>query len=156
MSNAKWPAHANQSSKAESDREEKHPDAKAEQKKADWLPWGQVLRFAMVGAINSSVSYVSFVLLHWWLGLYLLASVAAYGIGVMVSFFLNRHFVFQAQKRAGQVGAFIAVNGTSLLISTALLYVLVDGVGINVYVGQGVAMLSSMTVNYLGYRMVFR
>lgn len=128
------------------------PGQQSSSRKTRW----QLLRFAMVGAVNSSVSYASFLFLHWWLGFYLLASVAAYCVGVMVSFFLNRHFVFQAQKRAGQGAAFIVVNGASLLSSTALLYACVDGLGINVYLGQGMAMLVSMTVNFLGYRMVFR
>ncbi|WP_105900829.1 GtrA family protein [Vibrio gangliei] len=116
---------------------------------------GQKLRFGLVGLINTASAYLAFILIYQLSGRYLVASVLSYGIGMLISYVLNRSFVFQADKKTGQFIPFCLVNLTSLLCSTSVLYLLVEGFSMWVYLAQVLAVGVSMVVNYLGYRQVF-
>lgn len=115
----------------------------------------QKLRFGLVGVINTVSAYLAFVAIYQLSGRYLVASVLSYFIGMLISYTLNRSFVFQGEKKAGQFVPFCAVNLTSLACSTGILFILVDYAGVMVYLAQVLAIGVSMVVNYLGYRKVF-
>ncbi len=115
----------------------------------------QKVRFALVGVINTVTAYLAFIALYQITQQYILASVCSYFIGMMVSYVLNRSFVFKQPKRDGQFLPFCMVNLTSLACSTGILYLLVDHLGVYVYLAQIVAVSASMVINYLGYRTIF-
>ncbi|MDW6093178.1 GtrA family protein [Vibrio rhizosphaerae] len=115
----------------------------------------QTIRFALVGLINTGTSYILFVILYQILGYYMLASVLSYIGGMLISFILNRGFVFKSTARRGQLLPFCLVNLSSLACSTGVLYLLVEQFAMFVYFAQVVAIGVSMTINYLGYRTIF-
>ncbi|SJN56899.1 GtrA family protein [Vibrio ruber] len=115
----------------------------------------QTLRFALVGMLNTGTSYILFVILYQLLGYYLVASILSYMIGMLISFMLNRGFVFKSSARRGQLLPFCVVNLSSLACSTGVLYLLVEQLAMYVYFAQVVAIGVSMTINYLGYRTIF-
>ncbi|SHF31818.1 GtrA family protein [Vibrio gazogenes] len=115
----------------------------------------QTLRFALVGVLNTGASYILFVLLYQLLGYYIAASVLAYLGGMLISFMLNRGFVFKSTARRGQLLPFCLVNLSSLACSTGMLYLFVEQLAMFVYFAQVIAIGVSMTINYLGYRTVF-
>ncbi len=130
---------------------------KPAKKASSWISpslW-QKIRFAMVGVINTLTAYVAFIALYQITHRHILASVLAYFIGMMVSYALNRSFVFKQPKRSGQFVPFCVVNLTSLACSTGILYLLVDHFGMYVYLAQVFAIGASMVINYLGYRTIF-
>jgi putative flippase GtrA len=116
----------------------------------------QKLRFGLVGGLNTLVSYLAFVAIYQWSSDYIASSVLAYLIGMLVSFTLNRVFVFKSTAQKGQFLAFCCVNLTALACSTLVLHMLVSLVGISVYVAQVLTIGVSMVINFLGYRAVFK
>ncbi|MDW6004266.1 GtrA family protein [Vibrio mangrovi] len=115
----------------------------------------QKIRFALAGLINTGTSYITFVILYWLSEHYIPASILSYLIGMVFSFILNRRFVFKSAARSGQLLPFCLVNLSSLACSTGMLYLLVDGLEMFVYLAQVIAICTSMIINYLGYRAVF-
>lgn len=115
----------------------------------------QKVRFGLVGAINTVAAYMAFVVLYQVSGQYILSSVLSYFVGMLVSYTLNRRFVFNSDVKKGQFLPFCIVNLTSLGCSTAVLYLLVHYGGVMVYLAQALAVCSSMVINYLGYQKVF-
>ncbi len=115
----------------------------------------QKLRFAVVGVVNTITAYLAFMLLYQLSHHYIGASIISYFVGMLVSYVLNRSFVFKQPKKSGQFVPFCAVNLTSLACSTGILYLLVDHLGVYVYLAQIGAVCASMVINYLGYRTIF-
>ncbi|MFV0575226.1 MAG: GtrA family protein [Vibrio sp.] len=115
----------------------------------------QKLRFGMVGVVNTLVAYLAFVAIYHLLDNYIVASVLSYLVGMLVSYTLNRSFVFKAEASSSQIIPFCVVNFTALACSTLVLHTLVSSFGFIVYLAQVVAIGASMVVNYLGYKKVF-
>lgn len=116
----------------------------------------QKLRFGLVGGFNTLVSYLAFVGIYQLTNDYIVSSVLAYLIGMLVSFTLNRVFVFKSAAEKGQLLAFCCVNLTALGCSTLALHILVSFVGLSVYIAQVLTIGVSMVINFLGYRAVFK
>lgn len=116
----------------------------------------QKLRFGLVGGFNTLVSYLAFVGIYQLTNDYIVSSVLAYLIGMLVSFTLNRAFVFNSTAQKGQLLAFCCVNLTALACSTFVLHILVSFVGLSVYIAQILTIGVSMVINFLGYRAVFK
>ncbi|AGH82370.1 hypothetical protein PCNPT3_12170 [Psychromonas sp. CNPT3] len=115
----------------------------------------QKIRFATVGVINTVVAYLAFMIFYELSARYLISSIFSYFIGMIISYALNRTFVFRSKKEKGQFIPFCVVNFTSLAISTVTLFLLVHYAMLHVYLGQGLAVCVSMGINYLGYKIVF-
>lgn len=115
----------------------------------------QKIRFGLVGVINTVAAYLAFVVLYQVSDQYILSSILSYFIGMLVSYTLNRRFVFNSEVKKGQFLPFCIVNLTSLGCSTAVLYLLVHYGGVMVYLAQALAVCVSMVINYLGYQKVF-
>ncbi len=115
----------------------------------------QKILFALVGTVNTCASYLAFVLLLQWIDNYIAASVISYGIGMIISYELNRRIVFKSEHQTGTWLSFITVNLTSMAISTMTLHVLVEYVDVYVYLAQAMAITFSMIINYLGYKAIF-
>jgi putative flippase GtrA len=118
----------------------------------------QFLRFAVVGCVNVAVSFAVFLVCFevWPLGSLALdllgpageairtimanhgvesvdaavANAVGYGAGMMNSFVLNKLWTFRARGRTlQQMQRFVILNVLGLLLSTALLFVMVDVLG---------------------------
>jgi len=114
----------------------------------------QVLRFGLVGVLNTGVTYALYFGL---LMLSLRAGLAwfmAYVAGMAVSLALNTRWTFGQRERlsAWQVGRFVAVNVAALLVSTALVALMADGLRWNKQLSGVLATPFSMAINYLGNR----
>lgn len=109
---------------------------------------GPKIRFAFAGVMNTLFSYLVFVLLYRLFDSYISASVISYLAGMIMSFFLNRNFVFRATAQRGQLPGFILVNLTALGGSVAVLHVLVQQLFLPVYFAQIIATGVSMIINF--------
>ena len=121
----------------------------------------KMVKFALVGFVNTGVDFAIFVLLVYALGVPAwLAQIFSYGGGVANSFWLNRRWTFRAAGSGGHWGEalrFIAVNGASFLTATAVLIGLHQGMGWSPLAAKVISVLFAMIVNYLGSRYwVFR
>ena len=123
---------------------------------------GQVVRFGLVGVINTLVDFGLFNVLYHFVGLPLLAanslSVAA---GIANSFIWNKHWTFSAGGRGRlrhEVITFALISVIGLLLNNAGLHVLTSltgNMGILALNAQKlVASVISMTWNFVGYRLI--
>lgn len=115
---------------------------------------GQLVRYNMVGLSNTLAAYLLYAGLVF-LGVgYTLALVADYAFGTLVSFFLNKHFTFrhlgkfEFQMVLRQLATTVVIFGVNL----ATLWALVEKVGINEYLGQGLALFLVMVCGFLGQK----
>ncbi|WP_428408186.1 GtrA family protein [Hyphococcus sp.] len=102
---------------------------------------GQLIRFGVVGAINTATTFVVIVLLmlalHW---SPLAANAAGYCVGLCVSYFLNKRFTFKqraAVRRSAWrfVGAFVMAYSANALILMGAIRLL----SLNAVIAQGAA-----------------
>lgn len=101
------------------------------------LPLGEALRFGVAGGVNTGVHLVIYFALVELAGAdTVLASIPAFGGAVVVSFFLNRAWVFAAQGPGlGQFVRFAGVALSGLGINVGSMYVLIDLLGLHYRLG---------------------
>lgn len=96
----------------------------------------QLIRFGIVGIINSSISFLAYFLLLR-LGIYyLISSGIAYLLGIVSGYFLSSKYVFKQQRNTRNAFWFFLIYLSSLLINFMLLYFLVQNLGISKIIGQ--------------------
>jgi putative flippase GtrA len=87
-----------------------------------------VLRFGLVGVVNTAVDFAIFVLLYRWAGLDpLLANGMAFVLAVTNSYLLNHRWTFRRHNRAlsfSGYARFVALNSGGLLIGTLAILLL--------------------------------
>lgn len=81
---------------------------------------GTLLRFAIVGAITTTVDFVFFTTLVAATLAPALANIFSYSCGILVSYVLNRSWTFRAKRSRVQAVKFVVSTVTGLLISTGL------------------------------------
>ncbi|WP_325048410.1 GtrA family protein [Paenibacillus sp. CAA11] len=85
-----------------------------------WLP---LIRFGLVGVLNTAVDFIVFALLTY-AGLpYLAAQCVAYSCGIANSYIVNRSWTFKAksQRTGRELASFVLVNLGTLALVSALL-----------------------------------
>lgn len=85
----------------------------------------QVVRFALVGAVNTGTYYGLYLLLGVWLP-YLAAHVLAFALSMVGSFFLTSYFTYRTRPTWRKFLLFPLTNAANFVITTAGVYVLVD------------------------------
>ena len=126
-------------------------------------------KFLGVGSINTAVDFVLFFIFANLLSIFApLASVLSTGITLVLSFFLNHHFVFRSQKKRRSTAVqFILITLFNVwLIQSAIIWGVVHSIGNLAYFEShewtlnllaklcGVSV--SFVLNFLGYRYIFR
>jgi putative flippase GtrA len=115
---------------------------------------GQLVRYNLVGLVNTVAAYLLYAGLVFLGVSYTLALVADYAFGTLVGFFLNKHFTF---RRLGKVEFQMVIRqvttaGVTFGVNLATLWALVEKVGINEYLGQGLALFLVMVCGFLGQK----
>lgn len=122
----------------------------------------QAVRFALVGVLNTAVDYGVYALLilfAFFQRNYLLAQILGYACGLCNSLFFNKRWTFAQRERmtGRQLVCFVAVNLAALGVSSSLLFVLREGLWMNLYGAKLLSTAGSLFVNFLGNRLfVFR
>ena len=101
-------------------------------------------RFIIVGAVNTLIGYGIIMILFHLVGLsYSLSYFMSYVVGVIVSFFLNRQFVFFSKNnKLQEFFRFLIAFGISYGVSYAALYLLVE----NHILVENIAFFAGMVV----------
>ncbi len=118
----------------------------------------RILKFGMVGCINTAVDFLIFTALNEFVGLMpATAQGFSYVGGIMCSFILNRAFTFKDTENKNVAGEstrfvkFLVVNGISFAASIGLMSALTLG-GLNEYIAKLFVTGVTMVINYLGYK----
>jgi len=121
---------------------------------------GQLLRFVVVGLFSTAVNYAVFALLLYGLHLhYQLASAAGFFAGLVAGFGFNKNWTYQEANKATPLlwAKYVAVYGLSLLASLALLYGLVDRLGMDARLANLLGIVLTTCTNFIGTKFfVFR
>ncbi len=118
-----------------------------------------LIRFVIVGCINTGVDFLTFTLAHSLLGLdKLICQIAGYSMGVINSFIMNKLWTFEDKKSKSGTGIqfarFVGVNAVSLGVSLLGLELLNGNYGINIYVSKVAVTFVAQVVNYFGYKLL--
>lgn len=113
----------------------------------------EFIRFLLVGAINTALSFLVYLFLLKFLT-YLLAYSISYCIGVAISYFLNVYVVFK--KRATITGfiSFPVVYIIQYCLGATTLWLLVDGAEISPVIAMMVVIIVTIPVTFLTSRFV--
>ena len=117
----------------------------------------QVVKFGLVGVLNTGISYLIFVGLIY-LGVnYLLSSFLSYVIAILNSFYLNKNWTFGDSKKASAsiFLKFVAINLFTLSLNLGAMLMLVEYLLLKPLLSQVIATLIVMVVNFVGYRLLF-
>ncbi|KOF57858.1 hypothetical protein AGR56_16810 [Clostridium sp. DMHC 10] len=117
-----------------------------------------IIKFGIVGCINTGVDFLTFTLLLSIFGIdKLVCQVGGYSMGVINSFVLNKLWTFNDKKEKVnpivQFAKFVITNITSLGISLVGLNILSNKLYINVYVSKVIVTLFLQVFNYVVYKL---
>jgi putative flippase GtrA len=113
----------------------------------------QVIRFCMIGILNTIVGYGVFFLLVNYL-YYLLALVFAHCTGVVHSFLWNKYWIFKSGEfRVSEFIKFNLIYAVVFLVNALALYVSVDIIHVNVRLAQLVLLPVITLVSFFGQKL---
>ncbi|WP_226000308.1 GtrA family protein [Paenibacillus sp. BJ-4] len=115
-----------------------------------------IIRFGMVGLVNTGVDYVIFMLLAWAGVPVLVAQTISYSCGTANSYILNSRWTFNKQRsndtHKSQLPKFIVINLIILGLTTLLLQLLHTGTELPLALCKLIATAGGMIINYIGSR----
>lgn len=116
-----------------------------------------IIKFGIVGCINTGVDFITFTLLFSMFGIdKLVCQVGGYSMGIINSFVLNKLWTFNDKKEktntAAQFIKFVVTNMISLGVSLVGLNILSNKLYINVYVSKIIVTLFLQVFNYFVYK----
>ncbi len=115
-----------------------------------------MIRFGIVGLVNTGVDYIIFMLLAWVGVPVVVAQIISYSCGTANSYILNSRWTFSKQQanntNKGQLLKFIVINLIVLGITSLLLQVLHTETELPLALGKLIATAAGMIVNYIGSR----
>mgnify|MGYP006108284321 CR=1 FL=1 len=105
----------------------------------------KLIKYSIVGIINTIITYPSFILLSNIID-YTLAIIIIFPLGVLLSYFLNKRFVFNKEK--GNMIIFFMIMTTMFLINFLTTWILVEFGNIIKEISQGLAICMAFIVHY--------
>ena len=111
-----------------------------------FLNFKKFIKYFLVGIINTSITYPAFILVSNIID-YTLTIIIIFPLGVLLSYFLNKKFVFNKEK--GNIIVFFIVMTTMFLTNFLTTWILVEFVNIIKEISQGIAICMAFMVHYL-------
>ena len=110
----------------------------------------QFIKFSLVGVSNTIVGFDVYYLLYYCGVHYLISNIASWLISVFNAFYWNNKYVFQAGSSWWKtlVRTYISY-GASLLVSTLLMYVLVDFIHVSPVIAPIICLLITIPLNFV-------
>ncbi|NGO13768.1 GtrA family protein [Streptomyces sp. HC44] len=107
-----------------------------------------MLRFALVGAVNTGTYYVIYRLLCLWLP-YLAGHILATLLSMIGSFFMNVRFTYRTDPTWQKFVLFPLTNAANLVLTTAGVYAMVSGLGMDARVAPLIAAVGAIPITFL-------
>ncbi|QYR21472.1 GtrA family protein [Paenibacillus sp. sptzw28] len=113
-----------------------------------------LLKFCFVGALNTGVDLIVFMLLTAGGVMYMPAQYISYGAGICNSYLLNSSWTFRGtgKRNRREISRYIAVSLLSLAVASIILELLHEHTRLTLFVCKLIATAGSVTVNYAGSR----
>ncbi|MGM9926086.1 MAG: GtrA family protein [Bacillus sp. (in: firmicutes)] len=113
-------------------------------------PLKEIVRFVVVGGINTVTFYVFFLLLHHTVGMYYLAAhILAFFISMVGSYFLNVFFTFGVRPSWKTFLQFPITQAVNVTVSSLLVYVFVEWLKIPSVVAPLFAVFFTVPITYI-------
>jgi putative flippase GtrA len=113
-------------------------------------PLREIIRFIVVGGINTVTFYLFFVLLHHTIGIYYLtAHILAFFFSMIGSYFLNVFFTFNVKPSWKTFIQFPITQAVNLTVSSLLVYMFVEGFKIPAMVAPLFAVFFTVPITYI-------
>ncbi|SFC17271.1 Uridine kinase [Flexibacter flexilis DSM 6793] len=114
----------------------------------------QILRFAVVGGFSTAVNYSTFYALLQLLDInYLAASATGFLVGVVVGYFFNKKWTFNAETASkNDWWKYATVYLCSLICGLVFLYIVVDKIGVYKPLGNLLSIILTTIINFIGTR----
>ncbi len=116
-------------------------------------PRGAFVRFAVVNAANT-VLYWGLYLALLLVAPYMVANVASLVVAVVVAYWLNARYAFRVRMTAKALAGFLAGQGVTILLRIALVWAMVEGVGVDERLAPPVAVALALPVAFLLTKLV--
>jgi len=116
----------------------------------------QLVRFGLVGVMNTLVDFCVYQLLVWLGTYYVLAQCISYACGLLNSYFFNSRWTFRQEKKytKKEFIRFLIVNLCTLALSVILLRVCYESLGItNNLIAKGIVTIFVMLVNFIANKL---
>ncbi|MFJ2742635.1 GtrA family protein [Streptomyces sp. NPDC087440] len=107
-----------------------------------------MLRFGLVGGVNTGTFYGCYLALHGWLPYYP-AYVVAFVVSMVGSFFLNTYFTYRTRPSWRKFLLFPLTNLTNFVVTSVGVFVLVEWGGVGERVAPLVAAVGAIPVTYV-------
>lgn len=110
----------------------------------------QLIKFSLVGVLNTALSFCIYTLLIF-LGVnYLVSNIIAYCTGTVNSYLWNKGWVFKSKKSHSEIFyKFIGVNLITMFFNSLLLFLFVTTMGLNKLISQIMATFLGILTNFL-------
>jgi putative flippase GtrA len=116
--------------------------------------FGEFVKFALVGLLNTGVDVAIFFLLTRIGTPYVAAQVVSYSCGAANSYLLNKVWTFRSSGLSyAELIRFMVVNLVSLGISVAVLSLLHETAGVNLATAKAGATVCALAANFLGNKL---
>ena len=111
----------------------------------------QLVKYSLVGASNTLITFVTYVALMAAGVDYLLASAIGYAVGSANSYLLNYRWTFDARgvSHRQTLSRFAVVQGFGISANLGVIYALVDGLGFAKAPAQGLVTLVVLAITFL-------
>jgi putative flippase GtrA len=115
----------------------------------------EFIRFVFVGAFNSFLTYVFYVLLLLFLP-YMISYTVSYLMGIFLSYYLNSTFVFKKPIQLKKALEFPLVYLAQYLLGALLLFFLVDILAVNRLIAPILIIILTLPVTFLLSRFIVK
>ncbi len=112
----------------------------------------QIIRFIIVGASNTAVSYITYLIVYFLTKNYILSNAAGFVTGTLNAYIWNSRFVFDQDK--GKIDALHLLKtflsyGSTFILNTGLLYILINYLHISAVIAPIINALIIFLLNYI-------
>ena len=114
----------------------------------------QLMRFILVGGLNTVITMALFYVLSPLLG-YALAYTLVYLFGISIAYFLNAHFVFKVSRNWKSAAIYPIIYLIIYLYGLVILALMVDYFGLDAMLALTFVIVSSVPINFLMSRLLF-
>ncbi|MGG0461811.1 GtrA family protein [Priestia aryabhattai] len=118
-----------------------------------WLP---LIKFALVGVVNTLIDFAVYALLTTIGVNYILAQWISYSAGILNSYVMNRKWTFKKKEKSSkrEVISFVIVNLITLSLTSFLLTVLYNKWGIPLLISKLLITIVSVGINFIGTKLL--